>query len=72
MTAEDAIRYIAHEGARCHDRDSHEALVLLLPSILNALGLEPMNYADALAFTIELRDSVRQRAQVLTGADFPN
>lgn len=70
MTAEDAIRWLAHEAKRCHDRDTHESLCLTLPPILNALGLEPMHYGDALAFTVELRQSIRERARVLTGADF--
>ena len=70
MTAEDAIRFLAHEAARCHSRDAHEALCLTLPAILNSLELEPMHYGDALAFTIELREHLRQRAAVMTGADF--
>jgi len=70
MTAETALRYLAHEAKRCHDRDAHESLCLLLPAMLNALELEPMHYADALDFTIKLRQAVRERAAVMTGADF--
>ena len=70
MTAEAAIRFLAHEAARCRDRDAREALCLVVPAIVNALELEPMPFGDALAFTIELREHLRQRAAVMTGADF--
>lgn len=70
MSADDAIRFIAHEAKRCHDRDAHESLCLLLPAVLNALELPPMDYAEALAFEIDLRAKLRERAAVMTGASF--
>ena len=72
MTAEQAIRYLAHEAKRCRDRDACESFCLLLPSILNGLHLEPMHYTEALEFTIALRQSLRDQAHVMTGADFQN
>lgn len=70
FSAEAALRFLAHEASRCHDRDAHEALCLTLPALVNSLGLEPMHYADALEFIVTLRRAVRERAQVMTGADF--
>lgn len=70
MTAEQCLQFLAHEARRCHDRDAHESLCLLLPSVLKVLDLSPMHYADALEFTVELREAVRERQQVMTGADF--
>lgn len=67
MNAQTALQFLAHEAVRCHDRDAHEALCLLLPAIVQALDLPPMHYADALEFTVELRHAVRERAAVDDG-----
>lgn len=72
MNAEDAIRFLDHQAKRCHDRDAHESLCLLLPALRTALALPPMDYGEALAFEIDLRESLRTRAAVMTGRDFPN
>lgn len=61
MSAEDALRYVAHEARRCHDRDAHEALCLLLPAILAELHLPPMDGREALAFHIDLLAAIRAR-----------
>lgn len=58
MTAEDAIRFLEHEASYCRERDQHEALCLLLPALLNALELEPMNGYDAGEFRAELKESL--------------
>jgi hypothetical protein len=68
MTADDALRFIAHEAKRCHDRDAHEALCLLLPAIVRALNLPPMDYAQALAFHLELREAIRSTTSEPTRA----
>lgn len=70
MTADDAIRFVAYQAQRCHERDSHEALCLLMPSLLNVLHLPPMDYREALAFEIDLRAALREQAHVMTGAEF--
>ncbi len=72
MNADDAIRFLAYQAKRCHDRDAHESLCLLTPAMLNALALPPMDYGEALAFEVDLRRSLRERAAVMTGRDFPN
>jgi hypothetical protein len=55
MIAEEAVRFLAHEARRCRDRDSHEALCLLLPAMLQLLALEPMNDFEALDFALGMR-----------------
>lgn len=49
MTANDAIRFLAHEAQRCRDRDSHEALCLWLPALCKVLGVRPCDDFEALA-----------------------
>jgi hypothetical protein len=61
MNVTDALRFIEHEASYCRSRDSHEALCLLLPAVLKALELEPMNGYEAEQFRRELR-------QILTNA----
>ena len=55
MTAEQALRFAAYEAAECRNRDACEALCLLLPPLLSALSLEPMNGYEADSFRIEVR-----------------
>jgi len=47
MNSANTIRYLAYQATRCRDRDSCEALVLLVPSLLKALDLRPMSDLDA-------------------------
>lgn len=81
MTAEDALRYLAHEAeywrresARrpAEARDLLEAHALLFPAVLKVLSLEPMGAVDATGFNIELHHAIRERQAVMTGADFPS
>jgi hypothetical protein len=72
MTAEDAIRFLAHEAGQCRDRDAHEALCLVLPALMKAYGFAPMDDFEARAFAYQLHHALRERSAVLTGADFPN
>ena len=58
MTAEDALRFLDHQAALCRDRDSHEALCLLLPALLKALVLRPMEGHEALAFRRKLKEQL--------------
>jgi len=60
MTAHDAVRFLHSQAALCRSRDCHEALCLLLPAILTALGLQPMNGYEASAFRKELKQAVNQ------------
>jgi hypothetical protein len=55
VTAEQALRFIAHEAAWCRHRDAHEALCLLLPPLLRALSLEPMDRSEAEKFRREFK-----------------
>ena len=50
MTTQDAIRYLDHQAAECRDRDTSEALCLLLPAMMRILGLERMEDFEAAAF----------------------
>ncbi len=61
MTAEQAIRYLHHQAALCRSIDRHEAFCLLLPPLLTALGLRPMNGYEAAAFQQELKKSLNQK-----------
>jgi len=56
MTAEQALRFAAYEAAECRNRDACEALCLLLPPLLSALSLEPMNGYEAEAFRREFKE----------------
>lgn len=49
MTANDALRFLAHEAARCRDRDAHEALCLWLPALCKIIGVKPADDFEALA-----------------------
>jgi hypothetical protein len=60
MTAEEAIRFLAHEAAWCRDRDSSESFCLLLPGVLRALGLHPMNPHEAALFRAWLKRSLKK------------
>jgi hypothetical protein len=55
MTTTNAIRFLHFEAAKCRDRDSSEALCLLLPSLLRLLDLEPMEDVEAAAFRFEFK-----------------
>ncbi len=70
MNADDAIRFLAHEGQQCRDRDAHEALCLLLPAFMKTLDLPPMDDVEAQAFGYRLHRELKQRQAVMTGADF--
>jgi hypothetical protein len=55
MRAEQAIRFLHHEAARCRDRDEAEAICLLMPALLKFLTLKPMHDFESEAFREELR-----------------
>ncbi|HMP83232.1 MAG TPA: hypothetical protein PKA41_11075 [Verrucomicrobiota bacterium] len=54
-TATEALRYLHYEAARCHDRDSHEALCLLLPAVMKVLALHAMDDFEAADFKKNFR-----------------
>ena len=62
MIPEEAVRFLAHEARRCHDRDTHEAFCLLLPAVTKLLGLEPMNDFEAVDFHLQIREELRVEA----------
>lgn len=53
MNANEALRYLAHEAALCHNRDAHEAFVLLLPALSRVLGQQAMDDLEVLIFERE-------------------
>lgn len=61
MIAEEAIRYLAHQARRCRDRDTAEALCLLLPAMMQLLCLEPMDDFEAIEFQLSLRHELREQ-----------
>jgi hypothetical protein len=61
MIVEEAIRYLHHEARRCRDRDTAESLCLLLPAILQRLGLKPMDDVEAFCFLLEMRAELREQ-----------
>jgi hypothetical protein len=58
MTPAEALRFLEHEARLCRDRDAHEALCLLLPALLKVTDLSSMTDHEALAFRIELHNSL--------------
>lgn len=58
MTAEAAVRFLAHEASYCRSHDQHEALCLLLPALLRALDLQPMNGYEAEDFKHQLKEAL--------------
>ncbi len=84
MNAEDTIRFLEHEGETCRRmlanattpqdaRDIVEMFLLLLPPARKrVLALPPMDDAEAAAFRYRYHEALRQRSQVMTGAEFPN
>lgn len=72
MTVENALRFLAHEAARCHAlsvqrspdaADAHEMLCLLPPSLLKLCDLDPMDQFEALAFYKDVHTALRERLQ---------
>jgi len=61
MSAEDALRFLAHQARQCRDRDTHEALCLLLPALLSQLNLEPMDGFEALDFLAGLKKALQTK-----------
>ena len=72
MTAENALRFLAHEAERCHRlstsgdseaRDAHTMLCLVVPAVVKVVGLEPMDDFESLAFHKDLHTALRERLQ---------
>ena len=60
MTPHNAIRFLHFEAAKCRDRDSHEALCLLLPALLKLLELDAMEDVEAAAFRYEFKIKLQE------------
>jgi hypothetical protein len=58
LTPERAIRFLAHEARLCRDRDTSEALCLLLPAMLKVLELEPMDSWEAGSFRFQFKQEL--------------
>lgn len=63
MTAENTIRFLAHEARACRDRDSHEAFCLLLPAMIKLLDLPAMNDIEAAAFCQQFKKELRAHCE---------
>ena len=61
MSIEDALRFLDYQAQVCRDRDTHEALCLLLPSMLSVFALEPMTEREATAFRKEFREQLTKK-----------
>lgn len=61
MIPEEALRYLAHEAARCRDRDTAESICLLLPAMLRLMCAKPMDPFEALSFQLQLRQELREQ-----------
>jgi len=59
MTAQDALRFLAHEAVRWNG-DAQRALPVLLPQVMKVLHLPPMDDLSALDFTFDLRKALAQ------------
>lgn len=62
MTTDDTIRFLEHEARTCRDRDECEALCLLLPALLHAFNLPPMDDVEATAFKHRLKQELTEPA----------
>lgn len=60
VTAEDAIRFVACQARACRDRDTHEALCLLLPGLMRALSLAPMTEYEAREFRAWFKERLEE------------
>ena len=58
MTAERAIRFLAHEARACRDRDTHEAFCLLLPALVRVMDLPAMDDYEAAAVRFQLKQEL--------------
>jgi hypothetical protein len=58
MTTDNAIRFLHFEAAKCRDRDSCEALCLLMPALLRVMELQPMENVEAAAFRHQFRQEL--------------
>jgi hypothetical protein len=58
-----ALRFLDHEAKRCRDRDSHEALCLLLPALLKVFKLQPCDDFQALEFEGKFHKELRFRTE---------
>lgn len=60
MSTSDTIRFLAHEAARCRDRDTCEAFCLLLPALCRVLNLKPLDDVAALIFERDFHHALRK------------
>lgn len=58
MSTTEALRYLAHEGRRCRDKDTAEAICLLLPAMCCVFAVKPMDDFQALEFHVAFREEL--------------
>lgn len=65
MTAEESLRFLAHETAWwSRYQDEAESICLLVPVLVKAAGLEPMNGYEAEAFRARLREWLEAEGRI--------
>lgn len=66
MNPTEALRYLAHEANRCRrgDRDTAEAICLLLPALCRVFNLKPLDDFAALEFHLALREELQRLESV--------
>jgi hypothetical protein len=58
VTLTDALRYVSDQAQFCRVRREHEALCIMIPSLVRVLGLDRMNGYEAEAFRRRLREAL--------------
>ncbi len=66
LNPEQALRFLDHQARRCRDRDTAEAMCLLLPAFMKILALQPMDNFEALDFTVDVREALKESETVKT------
>jgi hypothetical protein len=66
VNLESALRFVEYEAQQCreripYDRDAHEMFCLLLPGLLRAFNLEPMDGWEAEAFRRKFKETLNQK-----------
>jgi hypothetical protein len=59
ITLTNSLRFLADQSTLCRDRDAHEALCLLVPSLMRVLQLTPMNGYESDNFRKQFREALQ-------------
>jgi hypothetical protein len=64
LDAPTCLRFLEHEAMECRDRDAGEMVCLLIPSLRQVAGLEPMEDLEAKAFRHALHEALAARLKM--------